>query len=352
MNRRLILALFYLGACSASPSHAAGPEGVAYVSNQGGGVTLLNIQTLKPEANIVAGASPRGIAVSKDGRWLLTANQGSADVSVIDTATKKEVRRIPVGANAEFIRIAPGGDRAFVTYEPSSTGGPPSKEASKLDDDATPAEVAVIDLQSWKVIGRMKASLETEGIEFSQDGKQIIVTNEGDNSLTVYDSATLKQTQRIDLTAFGARPRGIKVSPDGRGYVVTMENANSFIWLDVSFKFIRSVPTEVGPYGVAFDPRGRYIWVAASRAGQLQVFDAKTSALVASVPVGKRCWHFSFTPNGQQLLLACGRSNAVMVIDTASYRVVSTLDDFKMPWGVVTYPPSSGSLDTSARAAP
>ncbi|MGN5477893.1 hypothetical protein ACTMU2_15925 [Cupriavidus basilensis] len=40
----------------------------------------------------------------------------------------------------------------------------------------------------------------------------------------------------------------------------------------------------------------------------MQVFDARSLATVAVVPVGKRCWHFSFTPDAQKLLLACGRS--------------------------------------------
>jgi YVTN family beta-propeller protein len=79
------------------------------------------------------------------------------------------------------------------------------------------------------------------------------------------------------------------------------------------------------------------------------VFDAKSHARIAEIPVGKRCWHFSFTPDEDRLLAACGRSNDLVVVDAASYQVVKALPGFAMPWGVVTYPRSSGSLDAPAR---
>ncbi|ANJ75062.1 beta-propeller fold lactonase family protein [Ralstonia insidiosa] len=342
-----IATLICVGLLSTVQAVAEVPDPVAYVTNQGGGVTMLNARTLKPVAEIAVGKDPRGLAVTPDGRWLLTANQGSADVSVVDTGTRKEIKRIAVGRNVEFMRISPDGLRAFVTYEPSSEGGPPGKsdQAKKDDKDDAPAEVAIIDLSQWAVVGRIKAAQETEAIEFSPDGKLLLVANEGDNTVGVYDLSTLKQMQSVDVSSFGNRPRGIKIAPDGKTYVVTLENSNNLLLLDAGFKPIRAVPTGQGPYGVAFDREGRYLWVAASRADQLQVFDARTFAPVAAIPVGKRCWHFSFTPDAQKLLLACGRSNSVQVIDPQKCEVVDTLPGYKLPWGVVTYPTSVGSLD-------
>jgi YVTN family beta-propeller protein len=87
------------------------------------------------------------------------------------------------------------------------------------------------------------------------------------------------------------------------------------------------------------------VWIAAARSEQIQVLDASTLAPIASIPVGKRCWHFSFTPDGQRVLVACGRSNALTVIDVAKRQAVSTLTGFDQPWGIVTYPKASGSLD-------
>jgi YVTN family beta-propeller protein len=63
------------------------------------------------------------------------------------------------------------------------------------------------------------------------------------------------------------------------------------------------------------------------------------------MPIGQRCWHFTFTPDDSKVLLACGRSNNVVVIDATTYMQIRTIEGFKFPWGVVTYPKSYGSLD-------
>ena len=92
-----IATLLCVGWVSTLQAVAEVPDPVAYVTNQGGGVTVLNARTLKQLDEIAVGKDPRGLAVTPDGRWLLTANQGSADVSVIDTGTRKEIKRIAVG---------------------------------------------------------------------------------------------------------------------------------------------------------------------------------------------------------------------------------------------------------------
>lgn len=336
------IALAALPGCSAMPA-ASAPEHVAYITSQGSGLTVLDLATFKPVRTVKVGTDPRGLAITPDGRYVLTANGGDAEVAVVDTATFEIVQRIAVGKNVEFMRMAPDGHEAYVTYEPSSTGGPP-KPGDTDDDAATPAEIAIIDVGKWTVAARMQAAPETEGLEFSPDGKSLVVANEGDDTLAVYDLAARKQVRTVDISAAGSRPRGVKAAPGG-GYVVTLENSDKLLVLDADLKLVKSVATERGPYGVAFDPDGKRVWVAAARAGQLQAFDAQNWNFLASIPVGKRCWHFSFVPGAQQLLLACGRSNDVQLIDTANYKLVQTLEGFTLPWGIVTYPKAAGSLD-------
>jgi YVTN family beta-propeller protein len=327
-------------------------DGAIYVSNQGSGIAVLDAQKLAPVGQIdLKDSAPRGLAVTPDGKFLLTANLKTSDVAVIDTATLKVVRRIPIGKNPEFLRILPDGSKAFVTYEPSSTGGPPKKDGKEEedDDDKLPGQVAVIDLKKWKVVASIVGAPETEGIEFSPDAKRVAITNEGNDTVTVYALPSHKLVKTIDLHPHGSRPRGIKVAPDGSRYVVTMENSDSLVVLDRDFNFVQSVPTAKGPYGVAFDKSGQHIIVVAARDAVVQVLDGVSYAKLAEIPVGKRCWHFSYTPDETQLLVACGRSNDVHVIDAATYKVTATLPGFDLPWGVVTYPKTDGSLDAPAK---
>lgn len=320
---------------------------VAYVTNEKGGVSVIDLDTLTVQKEIpTGGQGPRGLAITKDGDYLLTANKTSNDVSVIDTKTGQVARRIPVGKNVEFVRIF--GDLAYVTYEPGESGGPPGKaeeQKKDKDDDAKPAEIAVIDLKSWKVVKSIKSGLETEGIEFSPDGKYLLVTNEGDNTISVYDRLSGDLVKSIKTAAYGNRPRGIKRTPDGKGYVVTLEFSDKLLQIDANFDPVKTFPTKQGPYGVAFDPEGKRLFIAAGKAGVLQVLDARTYGEIAEVALGKRCWHFSFTPDASKLLVACGRSDAVYVVDATKYDVVKTLSGAKTPWGIVTYPKSTGSID-------
>ncbi len=334
-------------------SAQAAPSGRAYVSNQAGNVSVIDLATLEVAAEIDAyGKEPRGIGVTADGKWLITANRGDANISVIDRVTGKLVKNIAIGKNPEFVRTR--GHLAFVSFEPASVGGPPPKVGSpeekamqekKDDDDAGPAYVAVVDLKAGKVLRRIQGGLETEGIEFSADGKHILVTNEEDDNVTVHHIASGKKVKTIDMKPYGDRPRGIKRAPDGKSYVATIEHGNTLVVLDTKYRVVKSVPTGDTPYGLAFDRSGERLFVANSKSKNLQVYDAKTYETLKTIPTGDRCWHFSFTPDDRQILVACGRSNEVVVIDATTLDVVKRIDDKKLPWGLVTYPKAFGSLD-------
>jgi len=353
------LALASVTTFSAAVAQAAAP--VAYVSSETGGVGVIDLDQMTIARTFAVGDDgPRGLSLTDDGKRLLVANKKTADLSEIDTATGKVVRRVKIGQNPEFVRVYRG--YAYVTYEPGENGGPPkgaegppgaagasggAADHGKDDDDANspPAEIAIVDLKTLRVIRSVKSGHETEGVEFSADGKELLVTNEGDDTVSVYHVVTGKPMRGIKLD-HGSRPRGIKRSPDGKQYVVTLENTNKFVVLDArSLKPVKTVDTKMGPYGVAFDPSGKHLLVAAARGKTLQVFDATSYDHVSDVPVGQRCWHFSFTPDGSKVLLACGRSNAVYVLDASSYQTVKQIEGLPLPWGVVTYPRSSGSIE-------
>jgi YVTN family beta-propeller protein len=341
-----------LGALALPAVAADASKGVAYVSNQNGDVSVIDLATMEVSGTVSAyGKEPRGIGVTADGKLLVLANREGGRIAVIDRASGKLLRHVPIGSNPEFVRTR--GHMAFVSFEPSSTGEAPpkpgSKEAAaaKEDDDEKhePARIAIVDLDRGKVLRSVLGGLETEGIEFSADGKHILVTNEADNDVTVHEIATGKKVKTIDTKPYGERPRGIKMAPDGKSYVATIEHGNAFVVIDADYKVVKSVKTGDSPYGVSFDRSGERLFVAAARSKLLQVFDAKTYAPIKDVPTGNRCWHFSFTPDDKSILLACGRSNEVIVIDARTLEPVKHIADSKLPWGVVTYPKSMGSLD-------
>jgi YVTN family beta-propeller protein len=321
-------------------------RGKAYVSNQEGGVSIINLNTMETEGSIdIQAKNPRGIGVTEDGRFLITANKDNENLSVIDLKTNQFVKHIPVGKNPEFVRVYKG--YVFVSTEPASSGKPPvaGQEDDDKDEPKIPARIAVVDLAKGKKIRDIIGGPETEGIEFSKSGKEIIVTNEADNTITVHNFSNGKLLKTISTKKYGERPRGIKVAPNGKYYVSTLEYGNSFIVLDNQFKHLKTIATGESPYGVSFDREGKRLFVATSKAKTLEVYDTTNFEKIKDIPTGRRCWHFSFSPDDKDILLACGKSDEVLVIDAEKLEVTKHIPHKEIPWGVVAYPKAMGTLD-------
>ena len=322
-------------------------RGKAYVSNQEGGVSIINLNTMETEGSIdIQAKNPRGIGVTEDGNFLITANKDDENLSVIDLKTNQFVKHIPVGKNPEFVRVYKG--YVFVSTEPASSGKPPAagQEDDDKDEPKIPARIAVVDLAKGKKIRDIIGGPETEGIEFSKSGKEIIVTNEADNTITVHNFSNGKLLKTISTKKYGERPRGIKVAPNGKYYVSTLEYGNSFIVLDNQFKHLKTIATGESPYGVSFDREGKRLFVATSKAKTLEVYDTTNFEKIKDIPTGRRCWHFSFSPDDKDILLACGKSDEVLVIDAEKLEVTKHIPHKEIPWGVVAYPKAMGTLDS------
>ena len=326
-------------------------KGVAYVTSQDAGVSVIDLSSMKVIKQFdLQAKSPRGLGVTDDGKKLIVATRENGSISVIDTASGKVLQQIEVGKNPEFVRIR--GNFAYISSEPSAVGGPPPKPGTKPaeeenddDEEKIPARIAVVDLTLGKKVREIVGGPETEGIEFSADGSNLVITNEADNTVTVHNIEDGKLVKTISTHKYGDRPRGIKISPDGETYLATLEYGNKFMVLDRGFNFVRTVDTGETPYGIAYDAAGNNIIVANNKSKTLQMFDAKSFAKLKEVSTGNRCWHFSYTPDNQQILLACGKSDAIMVFDAQTLAPSQSIEIKDLPWGIVTYPKAMGSLD-------
>ena len=319
---------------------------LAFITTENDGVKVIDLSSFEIIEHIKDLERPRGVAVSQDGKTLVTANKNNASLTLVDLQDHQSRKEVKVGENPEFIRLY--GDQIFVSTEPSSQGKPVEHD-NKLDDDDDddlPAQIQVVDLNTQKILQTIEAGIETEGIEFTYDKKNIIVTNESDSTVSVHNIQTGKKIHSIDLLKYGKRPRGIKRSPKGLLYAVTMEHSNNVIFLSENYEVIDTIATGNNPYGIVFSADGDKLFVLASKSKELNVFDVNTREKVHSQPLNaNRCWHMTFTPNNKDMLIACGGSDEVLVLDAQSYEEKKRLPVTGKPWGLVTYPKTFGSLD-------
>jgi YVTN family beta-propeller protein len=95
---QVIKPVVILGLLISSLLANAEDRGRAYVSNQEGGVSIINLNTMETEGTIdIQAKNPRGIGITEDGQYLITANKDDENLSVIDLKTNQFVKHISVG---------------------------------------------------------------------------------------------------------------------------------------------------------------------------------------------------------------------------------------------------------------
>lgn len=128
--------------------------------------------------SLTIGDRPGELALTPDGRTLLTANAGSNTVSVLDAASLVETRRIRVGNGPHSILIDRAGRRAYVFNTLSST-------------------VSVLDLGALEVVATIATESGPVRGEFNRAGNRLYVLHRYSPYLNVYDATMLSIVRRV-----------------------------------------------------------------------------------------------------------------------------------------------------------
>ena len=94
----------------------------------------------------VAGANR--LKFTPDGKLVLVSSLRQPDVTILDAAARKERKRVPVGKGAAGLEMQPDGARAYVACTPDNY-------------------VAVIDLKSLEVVGKIDAGRQPDGLAWA-----------------------------------------------------------------------------------------------------------------------------------------------------------------------------------------
>ncbi len=209
-------------------------------------------ETISDDAKSVVRAdldrSPIAIALSKDGARLLTANQTSNSVSLVDLHEGTLLDEVQTGEKPSGIAISSDGklgivahwygyDVVFLAIQGDSleiTGrlavGPEPRGVAISSDDKTAYvavgasnEVVRIDVPSKSITGRLAVGREPRGLAITPDGKRLVVGNARSKELSVVDLDAWKVVRTSYME--GDNLRQVAVSPDGKyAYVANMKN--------------------------------------------------------------------------------------------------------------------------------
>lgn len=160
---------------------------------------LLSILPAPAAAAEAKWLSPSTLAASPDGQTLFVACVTGERVLLLDLATRRVTRSVPMPAPPTGLVVSADGKALFVTC-------------------ATPAsQVCVVDVARARVTARLPAGHSACAPVLSPDGKTLFVCNRYNNDVSVFDLATRKETRRI---AVRREPVAAAITPDGRRLLV------------------------------------------------------------------------------------------------------------------------------------
>jgi len=321
MNRKLTsrlgVALGLITLCA-----AASTQGTAYVSSEkDDALTMIDLATLTVKGTVPTCKRGRHIQLTPD-RKIMVACTDSNAADVIDPATGKSLRRVPLGDEPEAFDISPDGKTLYVSNE-----------------DA--AEASFIDAASGKKLQSIKVGQEPEGVKVSADGKTLYVTSEVASLVHVIDVATAKITKNVKV---GKRPRRMALTPDGKELWVTNElGASVSIIATATHTVIDTIKLEVKgaraqditPVGILMARDGKRAFVALGKANHVAFVDVASRKTTNLVLVGKRAWNVALDKAEARLFVVNGLSDDVTVVDVAGAKPIKSIPVGRVPYGVV-----------------
>ena len=95
---------------------------IAYVSNEKGNtISVIDVDKLAVVKTIKVGQRPRGIELTKDGKFVLVAVGDDDTIQMIDTNTHEIVATLPSGPDPELFTQDPTGKILYVANENDNT---------------------------------------------------------------------------------------------------------------------------------------------------------------------------------------------------------------------------------------
>ncbi|MGB2982306.1 MAG: YncE family protein, partial [Candidatus Bipolaricaulia bacterium] len=156
----------------------------------------------------------------------------------------------------------------------------------------------------------------------------------GDDDLGTLVRLRASDLEIVETLMIGNRAHSIAVSPDGDRIWVTCPGSpgsDGLIYV-LGFTFAGSLEVrdiidvgDVQPFGIAFTPDGRSVYVAFESPGQIGVFDATTYAL-ETVDVGDDPVFMAITPDGSKAYAIIQQHPRVVVIRTSDRSIVAEIE--------------------------
>jgi YVTN family beta-propeller protein len=307
----------------------------AYVVGYPSTVEILSVPAAKLVSHFAAAGIVNQPGLSPDGKWLAVPNSGTADAAAIDTATDQILASVPIGAmdfgNQLYLEygglaVSPDGARAYATNYASGT-------------------VSVIDTASKKAIRSVPVGSNPIAVAVSPDSSTAYVANSYSSSVTVISAKTFATLTIALPLANSGYPSSIAISPDGKRVYVAVNNGQPdfgiaacwIVGIDTSSNQVVSATKVFYPMALTVSPDGASIYFIGGLAETLYTISTATNRITHSVllqngsPTQPVTGGIAVTPDGTRVFASDGSFPQVYEVDVTANKLIQTILVGQMP---------------------
>ncbi len=263
--------------------------------------------------------SPIDLALSPDGKYLVTANRTADSVSLISVAERRVVDELSVGRKPTAVAFTPESKRVLVScmysgeiyvldfadnnlslagvievgFHPYGVAVLPDQPIAFVALSAS-GEVAVIDFEAKEILDRIAVGVWPRHLALTPDGKRLAVGTAGDGAVSVIDTKSREVLFKNHI--YGLNFGQMQVSADGAHVY--------FPWM-----LYRDNPITVGNI--------RNGWVLGSRIARMRLDKWTRRDAIALDPSGQAVGDpqsLALTPDGQWALIAVSGTGELLAL--------------------------------------
>jgi YVTN family beta-propeller protein len=270
----------------------------AYVVDELGSISVINVVTDTVVDQIEAGDSPMGVIAHPLDDEVYMADAEAHQVLVLNVQSREIVSRIDVDRYPQQLAISQDGSQLYVTCRDSGS-------------------VVIIDTGRRQVELSFFVGREPHGIALSHDGMTLYVANSGDNSVSVMDAFTGRSLEVISVASY---PQHLAVSED---YVYVSNSLGDRVSVidQTSQRLVEHTEMGngilLGDLAVLQESRGGdVVYVIDQTNSVLRLIDSVTlEAIEDNIPVGGMPTAVATSPDLTKIYVVNGGSGNISVLE-------------------------------------
>ena len=313
LRRHMTVALF-VAAALVRPA-AAQPSPTLLVLNKvANTLAFVDPATGKVLATVPTGDGPHEVVT--DVARAYVGNYGAqtpgSTLSVIDLASRKELRRVDLGplrrphgmvvaegmvyftaeTNRAVARYDPAADRVdwvmgtgqTGTHMIAAHGGGATLFTTNIGSDTVSVLTRGAGPLAWAV-GTIAVGKGPEALDISPHGTELWVAHSRDGGVSVVDVASRTVAHTFDLRT--KRSNRLKFTPDGALVLISDLDAGELVVVDARARVeVKRLPLGRSPEGILVEPGGARAYVAVTGDNAVAVVDLKTLQVVGRIETG------------------------------------------------------------------